>query len=236
VFTGNTATTEAGGLRILGAPARVSNTVFVGNTATGVGARGGGVLVEFGPVTFGSCAFEGNTAAGPGGAMFAEHSTSIIDSTFRFNSAGTTGGAVHALTTNVHPHIASSTFYQNAAAVSGGGIELQVDDGIGVMRNVVMWGNGVDVTGIGNATVTYTCSEDFISLGAGNVFAIPDPVVLGPSGELFLDQASVCVDGGSDAAATTDYGTLGLSWQAMTTASTGVLDSSPVDRGAHYEP
>jgi cysteine-rich repeat protein/predicted outer membrane repeat protein len=236
VFTGNTATSNAGGLFLGSSVATVTNTAFVDNGATGVGASGGGVFVDFGPTTFGSCTFAGNTATAQGGAMFSDDRTSIINSTFRQNSAGTTGGALHALTINAHPHIASSTFYQNSAVTSGGGIELQNGGGIAVMRNVVMWGNGVDVTGIGNVDVTYTCSEDFISLGAGNSFAIPDPIVLGPSGELFLEPASMCVDEGSDAATTANYTTIGLDWQMLTTQASGVLDASPVDMGMHYQP
>lgn len=107
---------------------------------------------------------------------------------------------------------------------------------MGAMRNVATWGNGNDMTGEGVMNITYTCSEEFLSVGAGNVIALSDPFVVGPDGELFLDQGSICVDNGTDASATADYGAIGLDWQTLTTSSGGVLDTTPVDMGAHYSP
>ena len=87
-----------------------------------------------------------------------------------------------------------------------------------------------------NATVTYLCTEGFVSLDEGNVFGISDPIIPGPGGELFLDQTSVCVDAGDDDAADADYGALGLDWTTMTTDIDGALDLGTVDAGVHYSP
>ena len=62
-----------------------------------------------------------------------------------------------------------------------------------------------------------------------------DPFVLAASGEVFLNQASACVDAGLDSAATAAFGSAGV-WGAMTTASDGTLDATPVDMGRHYDP
>jgi hypothetical protein len=92
------------------------------------------------------------------------------------------------------------------------------------------------MTGEAYADISYTCSEEFLSAGIGNVIAFSDPFVPGPNGEVFLDQASVCVDGGNDAPATNDYSLIGADWTTMTTALDSSLDASPVDMGTHYTP
>jgi hypothetical protein len=84
-------------------------------------------------------------------------------SAFHANSAGDRGGAFGETALVAHD-VSSSTFYQNSAATSGGGIELFGAGDIAELRNLVIWGNGLDVTGIANATVTNMCSQTFSSL------------------------------------------------------------------------
>jgi cysteine-rich repeat protein/predicted outer membrane repeat protein len=256
-FEGNTA--ERGGASSGASETR--NTVFVENTATNaggaisggdayidclfldnsvIGATGSGGAVALGSpqhVYFDSCLFDGNSAPTNGGAIFTTGSRLVVrNSAFRSNSAGASGGAIHAERYWNHPVISSSTLYENAAPSTGGIVVADGVSGVGEIVNVVSWGNGTDLSGSGNVNVTNSCSQGFLSLGVGNVFGIADPIIVGPGGELFLDQSSLCVDAGDDDAADALYQELGLDWSTMTTDPDGALDVGQADMGVHYPP
>ena len=245
-FLANVATSGGGAIyapAVNGADNRtisLDGSTFIGNVA--MGTRGGAIWVTDSPfggytkiLDIASCRFEGNTAATEGGAIYGDEQLNVRNSVFYANSAGSNGGAIVARTAVGTPLVASSSFSGNVAPTLGGGI-LLTGGGGGVMHNTVLWGNGSDVGNVGLANVTYTCSEEFLGIGVGNMLALSDPFVLGPQGQLFLDPLSICVGNGDDGLATADYGTLGLDWQLMTTQSTSALDAPPVDMGAHYLP
>jgi predicted outer membrane repeat protein len=185
-----------------------------------------------------SSIFNDNAAPDDGGAIYAGSPLQIRNSAFWSNDAGGDGGALRALTYMDSPQILSSSFYQNTATGSGGGIALAVGNAgtTGIVRHAAMWANSSDIGGDTNASITYTCTEDDLGAGTGNQISATDPFELGPNNELYLDQASLCVDNGNDIAATTDYAAIGLDWQTLTTASDSTLDASPVDMGVHYAP
>lgn len=211
----------------------VVESTFVDNVAQ---QQGGAIAnVGAGGVIVNSGHFEQNSAGANGGALYGSEFR-VTDSSFRLNSAATDGGAVYK-TEDVWSRIRSSSFYENSAGGLGGGIRL-VGSGAGEVSisNVAMFGNGTDIDGEGNATITYTCSEEFLSVGAGNLLTLTDPFVVGVDGEIFLNQGSVCVDNGDTALATADYTAIGLDWATLTTGSSGALDVPPVDMGRHYQP
>lgn len=233
VFLANTATDAAGAVSSGDA---FINCAFLDNAVTGPTGSGGAVALETPQeVFFDSCVFEGNTAPTNGGAIYATETRLVVrNSAFRDNAAGDSGGAIQADRYWDHPIIASSTFYENTAPSTGGIVVADGVAGTGTVVNVVAWGNGTDFTGTGNVTATHVCSEGFVSLGDGNLFGIADPIVVGPQGELLLDQGSPCVDAGDDMSADATYDALGLDWGQMTTDPAASADVGTVDMGVHY--
>jgi hypothetical protein len=86
--------------------------------------------------------------------------------------------------------------------------------------------------------ITYTFSQQFLGLGAGNQILQASPYDLGDNGELFLNQVqqNLCRNGALDATANTSYSTWNQDWQDMTTAKNGALDVPAADMGVHYFP
>jgi hypothetical protein len=220
----------------------VTDSQFTGNLVSVNTGDGGAICTtdtNVGPVlSIGSSDFTDNSAPDDGGAIYAGGPTRIRNAAFWSNDTGGDGGAIRASTRTSSPQILSSSFYENSAVGLGGGVALVLGTAgtSGIVRNTAMWANSTDMDGENLATITYTCSEEFLSIGTGNELALNDPFVLGVDGELFLDQTSICVDNGNDVSATTDYAALGLDWQDLTTAADSTLDETPVDMGAHYLP
>lgn len=214
---------------------------FEGNVAGEDGGAvyvGGGIPRPHGD--FGSCTFRSNEADGYGGGAFVTGSVDLFDSQMAQNSALSGGGAL-ALSTNSAIEtfrVESSSFFSNSAADEatppGGGAVL-VLWGQGVIRNSVFWGNEGDLeAGTTLTSVEFSCTEDPMPPGPGNVLTGVNPFEVGVAGELFLDPSSVCVDAGDDAAATASYAALGVDWQSLSTIADGALDAPPVDAGAHF--
>jgi cysteine-rich repeat protein/predicted outer membrane repeat protein len=242
-FLGNVSTSGGGAIFARATSSQrhlsIERCRFVGNGATGAGADGGAIWVPIMVLpdelrlTIASSHFEDNSVPGDGGALYVRDPMRIYDSVFRDNTAGGEGGAIFAYG-DAWSQLESTSIGGNMAGGLAGGMFL-ASAGLQI-RNTVMWGNGTDMEGEGFADIDYTCSEQFLGIGLGNVLSLSNPFVDGPDGELFLDEASVCVDEGSDAIATSDYDTIGADWQVLTTSMTGELDASPVDMGAHYLP
>jgi len=183
--------------------------------------------------------FVGNSAADHGGAVLLSGvgADRILDCTFVDNTAGDDGGAIHAPVSGGAPLTVGSSSFRGNAATSGGGVYLAGDPSDASLRNLALWGNGGDLAGDPGApspTLEATCSEFFLQPGGGNIVLPADPFDPGPNGELFLSPTALCIDGGSNIHATSDYGVFGLDWADLTTQADGSLDLGTVDMGAHY--
>ena len=239
-FTQNSST-GSGGAVVVGVNSAfqittMRSTLFDANASAGSG--GAITASSSGTLALDNCEFLGNGANGNGGALSSSGTgtLTIRNGEFHGNTSGSNGGAIRAVA-DPQMLIASSSFSSNSAVGVGGGISFVVGPGgTSTVRNVALWGNGSDMDGENLATITYACSQEFLNIDPSNQLALTDPFVLGPNGELFLDQDSACVDNGDDVAATADYAAIGLDWQDLTTASDGTLDLTPVDIGVHYLP
>jgi cysteine-rich repeat protein len=199
---------------------------------------GGGVYASNVAVDILSSHFVDNGST-DGGAVFltGEGADRILDCTFVDNVVGGDGGAVYASVDGSAPLTIGSSSFRGNAAGSGGGVYLADDPSEASLRNLVLWGNGGDLAGDPGApspTLEVTCSEFFLEAGGGNIVLPSDPFDPGPNGELFLLPTAQCIDAGSNASATTDYGVMGLDWAALSTQADGSLDVGVVDMGAHY--
>jgi CSLREA domain-containing protein len=94
----------------------VSNSVFIGNTATG----SGGAI--YGESTVDQSTFRGNSAAS-GGAVGSPVDVMVTDSTFTGNTSSGAGGAVGAFTVSA----TNNTFVSNTAGTVGGAIDATDD-------------------------------------------------------------------------------------------------------------
>ena len=136
----------------------------------------------------------------------------LTNVTFSGNTAGTNGGGVY--NTSSSPTLTNVTFSGNTASGNCGGMYNTGSSPI--LTNVVSWGNsggGPDVfNSASTPVIAYTCSQqDLTGFGATNETLNGstnrgDPFDVGPGGELFLIQNSVCVDSGDDTAATSAFG------------------------------
>jgi hypothetical protein len=99
----------------------VSNSLFLGNIATGTGT-GGAIDDVSGTLTVSASQFTGNSAAGNGGAINdTGSSVNVMQSTFNNNRTFGSGGAISFTSTNPST-IQDDTIVANAAGVNGGGI------------------------------------------------------------------------------------------------------------------
>jgi|GEM_PF-6532358 len=166
-FVGNSTDGEGGAIYSgMSDRAEISDSTFVGNTAT----NGGGVyaftlrpmsrLYDF--VT--DCTFSGNTAIGDGGGMYLNNTFSAIpenmnaapaDCTFSENHADRGGGIYMGIEFGCGPHVATCDFYGNSARVGGGlfneGYELYEGEAWDwlMLTNCVLAGNTAQDAGAG---------------------------------------------------------------------------------------
>jgi len=228
---------SGGGIRISNAdPSQIRSSEFQSNVASS--GFGGAVFTWGSSIDMLSSRFHDNEASQYGGALaLGTGYKQVFDCTFTDNTAGTEGGAIRAHVTASSPLWVGSTSLRNNVAADIGGIFLNSLPQHAVLRNLVLWGNGGDVGGVAGAsspTIANVCSEFFLEAGGGNLVPASDPFVAGPDGELFLLPASLCVDAGDSAAASADYGVIGLDWADLSTQMDGSLDAGIVDMGAHY--
>ena len=194
----------------------ITNSSFVGNTASGSATNSnGGVLYTIG---YGSASVLQNVS-------------------FSQNSAESNGGAIWVYS-NATVRINNFTFYDNIATE---GQDVFVG-GVNASNSY----NGVDVA------FTSGCSEQDLSAYASSYnlfsyagdFATENSVIMVPpfntaaSGELFMDQTSVCNGAGDSDTATAAFGSL-EAWSGLTTDieySTPQETSGMVAAGALYSP
>lgn len=168
----------------------VEDSVFVGNTRSGLNGRGGAINAGISTVVE-RCKFLSNSAGSQGGAIYVGSggNLDLRNSLFVSNQAGADkssqgGGAVY--TYNSPISVANSTFYGNAAVNSGmgGAIGSYFNETTYTVVNSV-FRNNTDGQGgwsknlRGNPTVTYSILDETKS-GSGNVNG--DPLFIDPDG------------------------------------------------------
>lgn len=122
-FSNNSASGAAGGgiYNDASGTITISNSTFINNTSS---LSGGGILNGSGTMTITDSTFDNNTSNTAGGGLFNSGTLSITNSTFANNSVndGGSGGAI-ANGSSSTVTIASSTIANNQSSSSGGGIE-----------------------------------------------------------------------------------------------------------------
>lgn len=247
-FIGNNGS-SGGAVSVSGdATVRFIDVLFESNTASGRG----GAISSYGGAHFGDVYWSdvylhnvrliNNVAGTEGGAIYLGEDSNVTwnNVVISGNSAGGNGGAVYMTEPGVQGNMRHLSVYNNNAA--GGGDGFYVTDNTAVnLVNSILWGNGGgdDFFGAEKVTITYTCSQEFLSIAMGNQIMLASPFDIGPDGELFLNQIqqNLCVNGGSDVAANASFQQwINPGWQNMTTAENAMLDVPPVDMGMHYLP
>ncbi|MBO4480196.1 MAG: YadA-like family protein [Alphaproteobacteria bacterium] len=93
-FTGNNAA-SGGAMHVDSAattPVVISGSTFTNNTAT---TQGGAINARSSQLAISNSSFEGNSSEGKAGALYLSQITTITDTSFRNNTAGTEGGAIY---------------------------------------------------------------------------------------------------------------------------------------------
>jgi hypothetical protein len=114
-LSGNSATSDAGGILSEGGTLTVSNSTLSGNSATFIG---GGIEIALGTLTVSNSTLSGNSASGPfsGGGIANGGTMTIINSTLSGNTGSGAGGGIY----NTGPLQIGSTILN--AGVSGANI------------------------------------------------------------------------------------------------------------------
>jgi CSLREA domain-containing protein len=125
----------------------ISNCIFSGNVATGVGAGGAGVYNGGGTVTIENSTFSGNSTPGMGaGVLNMSGTLNINNSTFSTNSTeGGPGGGVFLMAGTLN--ITNSTFSNNYSSGEGGGV--YVNGGYATLANSTFVDNTSEISGGG---------------------------------------------------------------------------------------
>ena len=244
-FSENTASRFGGAIYSDGVGLAIQGGSFDHNSAE---SDGGAVAVTEsytdGHLQVSGATFSSNTTLARGGAVFSEEArVELNNSAFHSNMSELGGGAVYStrISGSGRPVLSRfSSFWNNtdagAAGSDEGGALFVNRAGTGIFSSV-FWGNSNDYSGSSFIDVAFTCSAEVLAAGTGNLLLFEDPFVLGPEGQVFLNQDSACVDAGNPAATAGVFTPgLGADWDALSTALTGALDVAPVDMGAHYLP
>jgi hypothetical protein len=132
------------GVYIVNSTVNISNTNFVGNTAS-ANSGAGAISAGGGNLSVITSTFIGNSAS-QGGVIY-NNSTAITitNSTFYNNSASDAGGAVYNLTVSGSGFIIENSTFHNNTAGRGGAI---VNESVIILRNSTIYGNtGITATG-----------------------------------------------------------------------------------------
>jgi putative cell wall-binding protein len=136
IVTGNTAVGSGGGMRIgNSAVVTITDSNFSLNSAGGDG--GGLSVLADSTVTITRTIFFDNDAVGAGGGVGIQGSSAsvtVVDSTFRQNSAATDEGGGLSFDAGDRLHVFGSVFFDNQSGSSGGGL----DDATGPSRDVLI--------------------------------------------------------------------------------------------------
>jgi len=190
-ITGNSTGNRGGGLSLNW----YSCPTLIGNTITGNSSQcyGGGLFSAY----YSSARLTGNTITGNsatvcGGGLFLERSDpTVTNNTISDNSASSGGGVYLAYSS---PTMTNNTIVWNP----GGGLDNNtVYPGTPVITNCILWGNGG--CDLYNACATYSDIGTGQLTGEGNISAHP-MFVDAIAGDYHLQDASPCIDAGSNSA------------------------------------
>jgi hypothetical protein len=207
-----------GAIKCVGSSPTITNCIVQDNFAI----QGGGIFCELSNPTIISCVIEDNygttaggifcTQSGPtviqcrinnnegayeGGGIFCWGSSPAVTNSMICDNytgwAGSWGGGGIACRWNSSPAITNCTIANNTCEGLGGGI-LSNDGSYPAIKNCIVWTN--DVPGIsGPAALNYSCAQDWVSGGEGNINA--DPCFFNPDlQDYHLRTESLCIDAG----------------------------------------
>ncbi|RMF18392.1 MAG: hypothetical protein D6761_02760 [Candidatus Dadabacteria bacterium] len=232
-FHGNTALTRGGAIFVqAGAPElTIIGSLFEGNSAV---QAGGAIGCQSGdrPVRIASSDFRNNQAPTGGAGYMYGCDTVVVNSSFDGNQATGNGGAL------AGPVVVTNATFRANQASNGGGIYGSSDASVvnGTFQDNTASFSGEDVDG----TVAISASCVQTNAGGSNVLTPPAAVSQVASGELFLDQMSLCVNQGNNAAADAAFVAPLADWRNGTTDLwANVLESAApttVDAGAQHDP
>ena len=150
-FTGNVANNGGAMFNDFSIPT-VSNCAFSANS----GRSGGGMLnIYWSSPRVTNCVFVGNsaTAGSAGGMLNSSHSSPrVTNCTFIGNAADLGGGGMSAIFDS-NPTVSNCTFWENSAA-QGGGLE-SFNNSNPIVGNCILWGN-TDSSGTGESAQVHT--------------------------------------------------------------------------------
>jgi hypothetical protein len=120
-FSANKATSTVGGGLLIAAAgsANLNTCTFTGNTAT---TNGGGVEAQ-GSGTFTGCAFNNNTAVNEGGGLDTTVAVTVTASLFSGNKVTAAGSLGGGIATNANLTISTSALVGNSSGQDGGGLD-----------------------------------------------------------------------------------------------------------------
>jgi len=241
VFVGNHSTNHGGAIYNNTSSSPILNYVAIfQNTVDGVG---GGIFNNENTPTLNNVSFINNTSPNQGGGYYASGSSSILNNVLFQNNSGSPSGGGYFFQKGVAPPqtsiITNVTFTNNSTQNTGGGLFVTGASTTNII-NAAFWGNlSSSETDIyappGSLNIENTCSQQNLTtdyLATNSVTLGVNPFSIGINNSIFLNQSGGCVNIGND----TKASAVGLDWSNLTTATTGILDSTPVDAGIHYHP
>lgn len=199
-FTSNSADRVGGGLTVFGSSPTLTNNIISSNWA---GQHGGGLWLNISSATLTSNIISGNSANsafGGGGGLGLYHASPTLTNNIIEGNSAHHGAGLDACYYS-SPTLTNNTIAGNA----GGGVYNHGDPagypyGVGtpVITNCILWGNsGYDLQG---ASATYSDIGIGNLAGEGNISA--DPMFVDAiAGDYHLQDASPCIDVGSNSAA-----------------------------------
>jgi len=232
-FTGNYAAYLGGGMSMQSASSLILHCTFSDNIA---GRSGGGIFLSpssSSSSVISHCIFSGNTAAYWGGGIYNQGSRfallSIINSVFSGNEAKEGGGWCNSTLAPVD--VVNTVFYGNTATENGGGVHNSGSSikmtnvtisgntapegaewynsitGYPVIRNSVIWGNGIGKNpgNPGIATVfgnrQHSLIQGLDGSGTGNIDGAVNPLFINPdAGDYRLQPCSPAINAGDNSA------------------------------------
>lgn len=178
-ITGNSANYDGGGLSYC--DGSITKCTITDNLA---GHDGGGLDDCDGSIT--NCVISGNSAEHGGGLRTCNGA--ITNCTITGNLATIYGGGLNWC----GGAITNCTITDNSAEHNGGGLHACK----GSITNCIVWRNTINQLYV-SSTPTYSCIENWIGGGAGNINS--DPLFVNPAnGDYHLKPWSRCVDGGTN--------------------------------------
>jgi len=185
IISDNVSKVDGGGL--YSCDGIIRNNVICNNQANGIG---GGLYgcgqEEEGTIIQNNIIIRNKSEIGGGAANC---NGSIINNIVCQNSATQYGGGLY----KCKGFIENNTIWDNLSSVSGGGLF----ECTGTIKNCILWGNSAFISDqiYNSTTPTYSCIQDWISGGTGNISK--DPKFIDPENNIFrLFSNSPCIDAG----------------------------------------